>query len=69
MKARIHDYRGRLAVEITPEDDDERLLLRAFIREHRASVQLFVDCVEDECNALKVTFGEKPFQPAVHTER
>lgn len=54
MKARIHDFGGRnLRIEVTPENNDERLLLRAFLREHEGMPGLSLM----ETDAASVTFG------------
>lgn len=60
MKAKIHDHDGWLRVQVEPENIEERMLLRAFLREHEQTTVLAIDFIEDQSNALIVTFGEKP---------
>jgi hypothetical protein len=63
VKASISDFSGRLRIEVSPESAEERMLLRAFLREHEGCSMLFNDCVESKQQALTVTFGEAPFKP------
>jgi hypothetical protein len=55
MKARIHDYGGTLKIEVCPENNDERMLLRAFLREHDDPA--FHAWVTVESSSPIVTFG------------
>lgn len=60
MKATVQDYDGWFRIKITAENNDERMLLAAFVREHVHASHLFQDCIESDSNGWNVTLGEVP---------